>query len=108
LPGVIAQSHINSPAGSGCFAAFFQFYLSAYGDISPCDFTPLIFGNILDDSLQTIWDRMISFDEYSDRKPLCRMQNPRFREKYLHPIVKAGGDLPYDASADKLGIFKDI
>jgi MoaA/NifB/PqqE/SkfB family radical SAM enzyme len=105
LPGIIAQSHINSPEGSGCFAAFFQFYLSAYGDISPCDFTPLIFGNILDDDLKTIWERMTAFEEYSERKPSCRMQNPIFREKYLHPIVKAGAKLPYDLYNDEYGIF---
>ncbi len=105
LPGLICQSHINSPQGSGCFAAFFQFYLSAYGDVSPCDFTPLIFGNVLDESIQTIWGRMTSFDEYSERKPSCRMQNPKFREKYLHPIVNAGANLPYDINSDEMGLF---
>ena len=107
LPGIIAQSHINSPSGSGCFAAFFQFYLSAYGDISPCDFTPLIFGNILDDDLKTIWDRMTSFEEYSGRKLSCRMQNPEFRAKYVDPIVLSGEKLPYDVCEDKAGVFKD-
>ena len=72
----------------------FEFYLSAFGDASPCDFTPLIFGGILDDDLKTIRDRMTSFMEYSYRKPSCRMQNPEFRGKYIDPVVDAGFDLP--------------
>jgi len=77
------------------------------GNVSPCDFTPLIFGNILKDDLKTIWERMTSFEEYSGRKQSCHMQTPQFREKYLTRIVASGVKLPYDIYEDKARIFKD-
>jgi len=85
-PGVIAQSWINSPIGSGCFAGFFQFYLSAYGDVNPCDFHPITFGNIRDKPLEELWEDMISHPEYKVRKWNCRMQSPAFRDKYIKKI----------------------
>ena len=84
--GVIAQSWINGPKGSGCFAGFFQFYMSAYGDVNPCDFHPISFGNIREKALKEIWDDIINHPEYKKRKWNCRMQSPTFREKYIDSI----------------------
>ncbi|MBN2208843.1 MAG: radical SAM protein, partial [Candidatus Coatesbacteria bacterium] len=48
MPPFCSQSWQNSVegylSGIGCLAANIQFYASAYGDIAPCDFTPLSFG----------------------------------------------------------------
>ena len=85
-PGVITQSWINGPKGSGCFAGNEQFYMTAYGDICPCDFTPLSFGNIKDDSLETIWYRLLSHPAYEGKCNHCRMQDSEFRSKYIDTI----------------------
>lgn len=85
-PGIIAQAWINHPKGSGCFAGNEQFYVTAYGDVCPCDFTPLSFGNIRQASLKNIWDKMLKHEEYREKRDHCRLQDPLFRSKYLLPI----------------------
>ncbi len=85
-PHVVTQAFVNGPEGAGCFAGAIQFYMTAYGDINPCDFTPLTFGNVRDEPLAVIWDRMLSHPAYQERCDHCRMQDPEFRAKYIDDI----------------------
>ncbi len=98
VPPLSSQSWQNSVegylSGIGCLAANIQFYASAYGDIAPCDFTPLSFGNVRNESLEDIWNRMTSHPAYNHRVSYCRMQNAKFRRCYIDPIP-AGATLPY-------------
>ncbi len=90
LPPLSSQSWQNSVeaylSGIGCLAANIQFYASAYGEISPCDFSPLSFGNIRNESLKKIWMRMVKHPAYNHRSPFCRMQDKNFRHFYIDPI----------------------
>jgi MoaA/NifB/PqqE/SkfB family radical SAM enzyme len=90
LPGAQVQAHVNSANGFGCFAGYFQFYMTSSGDITPCDFTPLAFGNIQDESLRDIWLRMTAHEAYRDRCDHCRMQDREFRAKYIDQIPDDG------------------
>ncbi|HUU51191.1 MAG TPA: radical SAM protein [Nitrospinota bacterium] len=105
LPNITAMSWVNSPQGSGCFGANEQFYMTAWGDITPCDFTPLAFGNIREESLQTIWMRMLSHPAYSTPHQKCRMQDPDFRKQYID-CMPAGADLPIELWKDE-NAFKE-
>ncbi|MGQ9732294.1 MAG: radical SAM/SPASM domain-containing protein [Candidatus Zipacnadales bacterium] len=98
-PHVITQAFINGPQGVGCFAAYIQFYITAYGDVNPCDFTPLTFGNIQDEPLETIWSRMLSHPAYCRRSDHCRMQDPEFRRRYIDQIPP-NALLPWAATDD--------
>jgi MoaA/NifB/PqqE/SkfB family radical SAM enzyme len=93
-PLVITQAHVNGPTGVGCYAGWCQFYMTAYGDVTPCDFTPLSFGNAMDDDLETIWKRMICHEGYCNHKDSCRMQDPEFRSKWIDNIPRSG-PFPY-------------
>jgi MoaA/NifB/PqqE/SkfB family radical SAM enzyme len=86
-------------AGVGCLAAHVQYYISAYGEVTPCDFTPLSFGNVRDEPLKSIWKKMIHHPAYKNLVTSCRMQNPKFRHFYIDPIPD-DVSLPYDI--DKL------
>jgi MoaA/NifB/PqqE/SkfB family radical SAM enzyme len=99
IPPLSSQSWQNSIesylAGVGCLAAHVQYYVSAYGEVTPCDFTPLSFGNIRDESLKSIWKRMIHHPAYKHLVTSCRMQNPKFRHFYIDAIPD-DCLLPYD------------
>ncbi|MFX0032853.1 MAG: radical SAM protein [Candidatus Hodarchaeota archaeon] len=101
IPPLSSQSWQNSIesylAGVGCLAAHIQYYVSAYGEVSPCDFTPLSFGNIRDMSLKNIWKKMIHHPAYKHRVTSCRMQNAKFRHFYIDPIPD-DASLPYDVA----------
>ena len=84
--GVNAMSLINSPKGVGCYGAQSQFYMTAYGDINPCDFNPINFGNVRDMPIQAIWKKMVTHPDFSKRYPTCRMQSKAYRRKYIDPL----------------------
>jgi len=90
IPPLSSQAWQNSVegviSGIGCLAANIQCYASAYGDIAPCDFTPISFGNIREQPLKKIWKSMIYHPAYDHRSDFCRMQNPGFRRIYIDPI----------------------
>ncbi len=81
--GVVAQSKVNSPEGAGCFGAHSQFYLTAYGDINPCDFNPISFGNVRDLPIQLLWQKMVNHPDFKVHHKTCRMQTPSYRAKYV-------------------------
>jgi MoaA/NifB/PqqE/SkfB family radical SAM enzyme len=97
-PIFVSQAWQNSPegylSGVGCVAGHLQYYVSAYGDVQPCDFTPLSFGNIRQTPLKRIWKRMIRHPAYNHLSRRCRMQNFKFRELYIDPIPDEA-PLPY-------------
>ena len=99
IPPLSSQSWQNSIesylAGVGCLAAHIQYYVSAYGEVTPCDFTPLFFGNIRDMPLKNIWKLMIHHPAYKHHVTSCRMQNMKFRHFYIDPIPE-NAPLPYD------------
>lgn len=94
-PGLSVQSTMTSECGSAfCFAANTQFYLTASGDMCPCDFTPLTVGHFPDRSIKELWEEMISTSPYQSRAKSCRMQDPAFRSRYIQAIP-AHGPIPY-------------
>ncbi|MGC8862691.1 MAG: radical SAM/SPASM domain-containing protein [Armatimonadota bacterium] len=96
-PLVITQAHINGPTGNGCYAGWCQFYMTAYGDVTPCDFTPLSFGNVRERSLEDIWSSMICHEGYACHKNSCRMQDAEFRARWIDKIPLSG-PFPYPVS----------
>jgi MoaA/NifB/PqqE/SkfB family radical SAM enzyme len=95
---VITQSWTNSGRGFsrliGCLAGHFQLHITSGGEFTPCDFTPLSFGNIRESSVTELWQKLLSHPAYSRRSLHCRMQNPDFRKKYIETIPN-GESLPY-------------
>jgi MoaA/NifB/PqqE/SkfB family radical SAM enzyme len=86
-------------SGIGCLAGNIQYYVSAYGDVAPCDFAPLSFGNIRDEPLKKIWKKLVKHPAYDHRSQFCRMQHPDFRRFYIDPIPD---DAPLPYPIDKL------
>lgn len=84
--GIAAQSLINSPIGAGCFGSYSEFYMSARGDVNPCDFNPISFGNVRELPIQLIWEKMVTHPDFAKRHMTCRMQTPSYREKFIDVI----------------------
>ncbi len=95
---VIPQTWTNSRRGIsffiGCLAAKFQIHITAQGDLTPCDFTPLSFGNIRESSVREMWQSLITHPAYDRPVQRCRMQDPAFRSKYIDTIPNKA-NLPY-------------
>lgn len=93
-PTLTAQAYVNSPISMGCFAAYNQYYMTAYGEMTPCDFTPISFGNAVKEGTRAVWERMTNHPAYKKRHQMCRMQTPEFRKRYIDRIPD-GSILPY-------------
>jgi MoaA/NifB/PqqE/SkfB family radical SAM enzyme len=104
-PRVVTQSWTNERLSFGrligCLAATLQIHVTARGELQPCDFTPLTFGNVREAPLADLWRALVSHPEWSRRSLRCRMQDQAFRRSYIDPIP-AGAPLPY-AVADLPG-----
>jgi len=102
--GVIAQSFVNSPFGNGCFGGYYQFYLTPYGDVNPCDFNPISLGNIRKDGgIKGVWEKMVKNPEYMERKLKCRMQDKVYRARFLeHLPENAQFPIPIEIASAKM------
>ena len=59
-------------------------YVSAYGDVQPCSFVPINFGNIRNDTLAGIWLRMSKNDFYSSLNACeCITRSKVFYDKLI-------------------------
>jgi len=93
-PKITTMSLVNNVYYAGCFAGSGQIHITHSGEVTPCDFTPLTFGNVKDMSIKEIWQKIRGHPAYRLWKPKCRMQTKEFREKYINKIPK-GSVLPY-------------
>jgi len=85
-PKIVTMSYVNETDIIGCFGAKFQIHITHDGYVTPCDFTPLHFGNVKEEPLRVIWNRMRAHPEYRKKTVPCRMQDPEFRRKYINKI----------------------
>ncbi|HUU09631.1 MAG TPA: radical SAM protein [Phycisphaerae bacterium] len=103
-PAVAAVPYLESAEMFGCGAGYHHLFIDASGEVCPCDLTPLAFGNVADEPLAAIWDRLGSrfprprltclMAEVADRIPPGALPMPREASEALCPPCVADGPLP--------------
>lgn len=88
-PGFSYLESTHSPSGSsGRFCAALQkrfFHISCHGEVQPCPFVPLSFGNIRERSLEEITKKMFAHPIFNKGYSGCLMNDPLFRREYIDP-----------------------
>jgi len=83
-PRIIHQTMFTSIAypcaAEGCPGGVAQMHIRGNGDVCPCDFTPLSFGNIREHSLAEVWQSIRDSEIYSQPSRGCRLADPRYRQ----------------------------
>ncbi|MCA9094160.1 MAG: radical SAM protein [Planctomycetaceae bacterium] len=80
-PGVTFAAYMSSHRSVGCSCGTSYFYLSPYGDVMSCDFNHAKFGNILEEPLYRIWDRLSTRPEFCHSKwGGCKIKDSEFRQ----------------------------
>jgi len=69
-PNARHHNMYNFRLKAGCPAGIEKIYITAYGDVTPCDLIHESFGNILEEPLRVAWERMCN--------------HPRFKAKTIH------------------------
>lgn len=86
-PSISAQTLEEDPACFGCTAGGTdRFYINAKGDVQPCEFLNLSFGNIVEEDFGLIYDRMRQVFAPPGQTWLCQAAAPKLRE-----LVRAQG-----------------
>lgn len=81
-PGVVFFAYFSSYRSVGCSCGTSYFYTSPYGDIMSCDFNHAKFGNVLEEPLWKIWDRLTTLPEFCHAKwGGCKIKDSEFRQK---------------------------
>ncbi len=87
----------------GCPAGLEKIYISPYGDVMPCNFIHLSFGNLQNLPLAMIWEKILSDPTFNRIHKRCLVaENAEFRREYLTPISKSPvhpmpvGEVPLD------------
>ncbi|MDI6855694.1 MAG: radical SAM protein [Candidatus Thermoplasmatota archaeon] len=70
-PRVSAFSYIESEQAIGCTAGIDHLYIDAEGNVCPCDFTPLSFGNVKEEELKKILERLHNY--FTNPREKCFM-----------------------------------
>lgn len=91
---VCSFAQIESGELYGCGAGFQHLYIDAMGNVCPCDFTPISFGNVHEEAINTIWERMNK--TFSQPRRTCFLLENR--EKLNSEFA---GELPLACSAVK-------
>lgn len=73
--------------GWGCPAGKEMLHINAFGDVLPCAFVHISFGNVLNESLDTIHNRMMRYRYFSpDESGECLLARKEFMEKYIKTV----------------------
>lgn len=83
-PGVHCYAYSKSHRGLGCAGGVSQLYVSAGGNVCPCDFDPSSVGNVREAPLHVLWDR------FSEAGRACSALDGCRRQKASGPLRVAG------------------
>ena len=73
--------------GTYCPAGMEKVHVTAYGDVIPCDFIQISFGNVREEPLDKIWRRMMKVKPFRMRQDVCICSLDReFIRHYLKPL----------------------
>lgn len=78
-PLVLSYPSVEHASALGCCGGYARVYIDSHGNVCPCDFAPLSFGNIIEDDFAEVWKRMRGF--YSEPGSRCQvLHNPEIFE----------------------------
>ncbi len=90
LPWVVWEGKSNYKH-NGCRPGIERVYVSADGDVTPCAFIHLNFGNVKRESVATIWGRLRGFEAFQQSQHRCMASNDEdFYKEYIQKIAESG------------------
>jgi MoaA/NifB/PqqE/SkfB family radical SAM enzyme len=87
-PRVTAFPYFMGSEMFGCFAGRKWIHITPSGEVLPCAYMPLSFGNVREEALKAIWNRFMKHRAFSRTAKSCLMRQPVFRERYIKNIPK--------------------
>ena len=95
-PKVMSFSYFESADRFGCMAGKRWIHITPAGDVIPCSYTPITFGNVRNEPLKVLYKRIREHAAYK-KNTKCLVQDRAFRDRYIYTIPE-DGTLPYPMS----------
>ncbi len=81
LQGNLGDEDFHCPCGTR------EIYISCYGDVIPCPFIQIAFGNVLEERFDAIYRRMAQWKS-CERQDVCSSaEDPAFVDRYVDPMA---------------------
>jgi MoaA/NifB/PqqE/SkfB family radical SAM enzyme len=81
-PGIFTYVYNRTYQSVGCSGGTNYFYINPYGDVCPCDFNPLVLGNVFEKPLYLIWDEITRNPEFFKTSWTgCKIKDKEYRRK---------------------------
>ena len=75
---------------SRCPAGKEKIGVTCYGDVIGCSYNPLCFGNIFEEPLQKVWERMGRFSQFAkDFEGCLSCEDSHYVDYYVRPVYDA-------------------
>lgn len=84
---------------TGCPAFKQLIYVSEYGDVMPCPFLHIAFGNIRKESLEVIRNRGLAIPRFGTYHPVCTPAEDKEFVDRMHHVMQADGRYPLQAAS---------
>ncbi len=97
LPLLLNYPYVESPEVLGCCGGTYRLYVDSRGEVCPCDFCPVSYGNVQDEPLERIWRRMRGELEYP--RADCLVE----RNREILGELEGAGKLPHEELARRGG-----
>ena len=89
FPGFRRDFHSNY-GQLGCSAGTEKLYITPTGEVIPCPFIHVSFGNVRDEPLGTIRDRMLAYERFTEYAPHCLAgEDEKFIDEVMTPTFNS-------------------
>jgi len=107
-PRVLSFPYVENKNFMGCCAGYNRLHITASGEVLPCDFTPLSFGNIISENIEDIWKKMHTYFN-KPRESCIMIENHKKIYESSNgklPIkLKNTEDIPIDPNIGEIPLF---
>ena len=90
-PEIIQRDCWNWFGHYSCPAVKLNVIITAYGDVIPCPFIQISYGNLLNEDISTIYHRMMKNKFFKNHYPMClSSENKEFMDTHIIPFCGMG------------------
>lgn len=90
-----STDHEVAHGKTGCPAGVEKIYITAYGEVLPCPFLHITFGNVRNEPLDNIVNKMRSVSFFNDAQPVClAAEDPDIHRDVIGEISKSDSPRP--------------
>jgi len=87
IGSVRADTIINFSGKAGCPGGKERIHITAFGDVITCPHVQISYGNVKNEPLKKIWQRMYNFSYLKEYSPVCKHAFKQdYYDKFLKPI----------------------